>query len=103
MIHTNAALRRPVTTVMLFVALVAIGLISARLLPIEQFPDITWPGMGISIPFPGSTPGEVEQLITTPVQEALPTLGSFERIQSTSSDNQAKFFIRIPIEHAPQS
>ncbi|MGH8313643.1 MAG: efflux RND transporter permease subunit [Steroidobacterales bacterium] len=103
MIHTNAALRRPVTTVMLFVALVVIGLISARLLPIEQFPDITWPGMGVSIPFPGSTPEEVEQLITKPVEEALSTLGSIQRIESTSSDNQANFFIQFAIDADPQA
>lgn len=103
MIHTNAALRRPVTTVMLFVALVVIGLISARLLPVEQFPDISWPGMGVSIPYPGSTPEEVEQLITKPVEEALSTLGSIERIESTSSDNQADFRIQFAIDADPQA
>src|SRR5882672_6747659 len=103
MIHTNAALRRPVTTVMLFVALVVIGLISARLLPIEQFPDVSWPGMGVSIPYPGSTPEEVEQLITKPVEEALSTLGSIERIESTSSDNQADFRIQFAIDADPQA
>jgi HAE1 family hydrophobic/amphiphilic exporter-1 len=98
MIHTNAALRRPVTTVMLFTALVVIGLISARLLPIEQFPDVSWPGMGISIPYPGSTPEEVEQLITRPVEEALSTLGSIERIESTSRDNGADFRIQFSMD-----
>ena len=98
MIHTNAALRRPVTTIMLFVALVVVGLISARLLPLEQFPDVSWPGMGISIPYPGSTPEEIEQLITKPVEEALSTLGSIKRIQSTSSDNQAEFFIQFDMD-----
>ena len=85
MIHTNAALRRPVTTVMLFVALLVIGLIAARLLPLEQLPDISFPGMGITIPYPGSTPEEVEQLITRPVEEALSTLGSIEVFIITQS------------------
>ena len=58
MLHTNLALRRPITTLMLFAALSAIGLISAFLLPLEQFPDIQFPGMGINIPYQGSTPEE---------------------------------------------
>jgi HAE1 family hydrophobic/amphiphilic exporter-1 len=95
MIHTNAALHRPVTTVMLFVALVVIGLIASRLLPLEQLPDVSYPGMGISIPYPGSTPEEVEQLITRPVEEALSTLGSIEQVRSTSSENQADFQIQF--------
>ena len=71
MIHTDIALRRPVTTVMLFLALTLIGLISTRLLPLEQFPDIQFPGMMVTIPYPGSTPEEIEEMITRPVEEAL--------------------------------
>ena len=58
MLHTSTALRRPVTTVMSFVALVIVGLIALRLLPLEEFPDVTFPGMQVIIPYPGSTPEE---------------------------------------------
>ena len=40
--------------------------ISLRLLPLEEFPDVTFPGMQVIIPYPGSTPEEIEQLITRP-------------------------------------
>ena len=41
--HTQAALRRPVTTLMITIALAMIGLVGSRLLPLEQLPDITFP------------------------------------------------------------
>lgn len=93
MIHTDIALRRPVTTVMVFLALTLIGVISARLLPLEQFPDIQFPGMFVQIPYAGSTPEEIEELITRPVEEALSTLSGIEELQSTSSENRAEFRI----------
>ena len=37
--HTEVALRRPVTTIVVFVALSLVGLIASRLLPLEKFPD----------------------------------------------------------------
>lgn len=37
---TRGAISRPVTTVMVFVALALIGAVSSRLLPLEKFPDI---------------------------------------------------------------
>ena len=40
--HTEVALKRPVTTLMVFLAIAAIGLISSRLLPLEEFPAITY-------------------------------------------------------------
>ncbi len=88
MLHTEIALKRPVTTVMFFVAFGLIGLLAARLLPLEQWPDIEFPGIFIQIPYQGSTPEEIEQLITRPIEEALATLPGVEQMRSTTTDNQ---------------
>jgi HAE1 family hydrophobic/amphiphilic exporter-1 len=93
--HTEIALSRPVTTVVTFVALALVGLIAARLLPLEKFPDIEFPGIFIQVPYPGSTPEEVERLITRPVEEALATLAGVERMFSSSSEGQAQIFLQF--------
>ena len=95
MIHSEIALRRPVTTVVIFVALALVGLIAARLLPLEKFPDIEFPGIFIQVPYEGSTPEEVEKLITRPIEEALATLSGVEQMVSTSSENQAEVFLEF--------
>ena len=91
--HTEVALRRPVTTVVVFVALALVGIIAARLLPLEKFPDIEFPGIFVQIPYPGSTPEEVEKLITRPVEEALATLSGVEQMFSSSREGQAEIFM----------
>ncbi len=93
--HTEIALRRPVTTVVVFVALALVGLIAARLLPLEKFPDIEFPGIFIQIPYEGSSPEEIERLITRPVEEALATLSGVERMSSTSTENDAQIFLQF--------
>lgn len=93
--HTEIAMRRPVTTIVIFVALSLIGLLASRLLPLEKFPDIEFPGIFIQIPYDGSTPEEVERLITRPVEEALATLSGVERMFSSSSENQAQIFLQF--------
>ena len=93
--HTETALRRPVTTVVVFVALALVGLIASRLLPLEKFPDIEFPGIFIQIPYEGSTPEEVERLITRPVEEALATLSGVERMFSTSTENDSQIFLQF--------
>ena len=95
MILTRTAIDRPVTTVMVFVALALIGTMAARLLPLEKFPDIQFPGIFINIPYEGSTPEEVERLITRPVEEALATLSGVERMQSTSRQDNAQIFLQF--------
>ena len=93
--HTEVALRRPVTTVVVFVALGFIGLLASRLLPLEKFPDIEFPGIYIQIPYEGSTPEEIERLITRPVEEALATLSGVEIMSSESSDDQAQIELQF--------
>ncbi|CAN5322107.1 efflux RND transporter permease subunit [soil metagenome] len=93
--HTEIALRRPITTLMLFVALAVVGAVATRLLPLEKFPDLTFPGLFVQIPYPGSTPEEIERLITRPVEEALATLSGVERMESTTSESQAQIELQF--------
>ena len=86
---TELAIRRPVTTVMLFVCFAAIGAISAKLLPLEYFPSIEFPFVQVNVPYQGSTPEEVERLITKPIEEALATIGGIEDMRSESSQDGA--------------
>ena len=93
--HTEIALRRPVTTVVVFVAFALIGGIAARMLPLEKFPDIEFPGIFIQVPYEGSTPEEIERLITRPIEEALATLSGVESMVSTSTDSQSQVFLEF--------
>ncbi len=95
MVHTDFALRRPVTTLMTFAAVAVIGLVASRLLPLEQYPDVSFPFMGAGVPYAGSTPEETEELITRPVEDALATLPGIEEMRSTSTDSDARFEIRF--------
>ena len=89
------SLRRPVTAVMCFVSLVVIGLLAAFRLPLEQFPDINVPFIFVSVPYPGSSPQEVERQITRPVEEALSTLPGIASINSTSRADNSGIFLQF--------
>jgi len=83
------ALRKPVTTVILFLSLLMLGAISSRLLPLEKFPGIEIPELFINIPYPNSTPAEVERQITKPVEEVLATISGIQEAQSWSNESGA--------------
>ncbi len=101
MLHTRFALRRPVTTLMTFIALSLIGLIATTMLPLELFPDIRFPGISVNIPYAGSTPEEVEQLITRPAEEAIATLSGIKEIRSTSSETGAEMIVFFEWDRDP--
>ncbi len=82
---TELSIRRPVTTIMLFVSMVAIGLISSFRLSLEAEPEATIPFFFVSLPYPGSTPEEVERNIVRPVEEALATMSGIKSMNSRAN------------------
>lgn len=92
---TDLALRRPVTTIMVFVTVVLIGMIAATRLPLAFLPTLTGPQLWIEIPYPGSTPEEVERLITAPAEEALATVSGVKNIYSWSRESGAGISVQF--------
>ena len=89
------AMRRPVTTCMIFLSMVVLGLISSRLLPLEKFPGIEIPEIVVVAPYPNSTPAEVERLLTRPLEEALATLTNVRRMRSFSDGDGARVILQF--------
>ena len=84
---TELSLKRPITTLMFFFCFLVVGGVSTRLIPLEYFPEVQFPGIFIQIPYPSSTPEEVERLVTRPVEEALSTLSGIKRFRSTTTSD----------------
>ncbi|MTI87828.1 MAG: efflux RND transporter permease subunit [Balneolaceae bacterium] len=93
MLFTDFSIRRPVTTIMVFLSLIVVGLIATRLVPLEFMPKITFPGASVQLPYPNSTPKEVEENITRPVEEVLSTISGVDRINSNSGENNANVVV----------
>ena len=89
------SLKRPVTTVMLFVSLFVVGLISSFRLPLEALPDVSAPFLYVQLPYPGSTPEEVERNVLRPVEEALATMSGIRRMQSNATADGAGVFLEF--------
>lgn len=92
---SDFSLRRPITVTMIFLSMVVIGLISSRLLPLEQWPQMKFPYLGVDIGYPSATPKEVERNIVRPLEEALATIGDIKNMQSVSHTNGANIGIEF--------
>jgi HAE1 family hydrophobic/amphiphilic exporter-1 len=89
------SIKRPVTTVMVFVSLFVIGLIAAVRLPLEALPSVTFPGIFLQLPYSGSTPDEVERTVLRPVEEAVSTMSGIKRMDGNARADGATMFIQF--------
>ena len=84
---TELSVKRPVTTMMVFLSLVVVGLIATRLVPLEFLPNISFPGAFIQVPYPNASPTEVQEQVIRPMEEVLATISGVDRINSNSGEN----------------
>jgi len=80
------AIRRPVFTVMMTVALLVLGFLGMRRLGTDLFPDVTFPVVSINVVYPGAGPHEVETLVSRPIEDAVVSINGLDRVRTYSRE-----------------
>jgi multidrug efflux pump len=76
---------RPVATSLLMVALVLVGLVAARYLPISSLPGVDYPTIQVSTFYPGASPQVMATTVTAPLEVQLGEIPSLTQMTSASS------------------
>ena len=72
-------------TVYLFtVVLFIVGIVIYNILPKEQFPDIKVPQIYVQTIYAGTTPGDIENTITKPIEKQIKTIAGVKKVKSNS-------------------
>jgi len=83
------AVRRPITTIMIFVALLVLGFYSLNKLPIDFYPDIDFPAISVITTYSGASAADIETNVTRNIEDGLNSVGNLKNISSTSRDNMS--------------
>ncbi len=75
---------RPIATTLLTVAVVMLGLLGYRLLPVAALPDVDFPTIQVVTAFPGASPDVVETSITAPLEHRFGQISGLTGMSSTS-------------------
>ena len=81
------AVRKPISTILIFVGVIFFGLFSLTKLAIDQFPEMEFPAVAVFTTYPGPNAEEIETNVTRILEDQLNTVDNLEKITSTSSDN----------------
>ena len=83
----KTAINKPITTLLVFVAVVVMGLFSLTKLPIDQMPEMDVPYVSVMTTYPGSNGTEIETNVTKLLENSLNSVDHLKEITSTSKDN----------------
>ena len=83
----ESAVKKPVTTALIFVALVVLGLFSFSRLSVDLYPEIEHRAVTVMTTYSGASTMDIEQNVTKRLETSLSTVTDLKRINSTSKDN----------------
>ena len=85
----------PVTMVIVFILLFALGIYASLDLSIDLYPEINPPVLLIFTNYGETGPEEMEKLITRPLESTLSNVGNIEKLTSTSSRGSSMIVIEF--------
>jgi HAE1 family hydrophobic/amphiphilic exporter-1 len=93
MFLSDFSIRRPVATVVLIIALMALGVLALTKLRVNEIPDVQQPVLVVSIAYPGASPETVEREVINRIEKSLQSITGVYEIRSTAKDSNAQIVV----------
>ena len=98
MFLTNLSLKRPVLATVSILALVALGLFSYLQLAINDWPEVDFPFVAVTIVQPGASPEQMEANVAVKVEEAIGQIAGVKHIYAETRENVAMVWAEFTVE-----
>ena len=99
---TRVSIQNPVFATMMMAALLVLGLFSYNRLPVEQFPDVSFPVVVVQTAYPGASPENVEEEVTRKVEETVNTISGIKTLSSRSYEGLSVVIIEFDLSIEPK-
>ncbi|MFZ2312989.1 MAG: efflux RND transporter permease subunit, partial [Methylobacter sp.] len=98
---------RPVATSLLMVAMLLVGILAYRLLPVSALPQVDYPTIQVVTLYPGASPEVMTSVITAPLERQFGQMPGLTQMSSTSSGGASvvtlQFNLELDLDIAEQS
>jgi multidrug efflux pump len=99
-------IERPVATSLLMLALLLVGIVAYRLLPLSALPEVDYPTIQVVTLYPGASPAVVTSSITAPLERQFGQMPGLNQMSSTSSGGASvitlQFSLALSLDIAEQ-
>src|SRR5512137_273193 len=89
---------RPVATSLLMLALLLVGIVAYRLLPISALPQVDYPTIQVVTLYPGASPDVIVSSITAPLERQFGQMPGLNQMSSTSSGGASVITLQFSLE-----
>jgi multidrug efflux pump len=89
---------RPVATTLLMAAILIVGIIAYRFLPLSALPEVDYPTIQVQTFYPGASPDVMTSSITAPLERQLGQMPGLKQMSSTSSTGASVVTLQFSLD-----
>ncbi|WP_116816970.1 efflux RND transporter permease subunit [Pseudomonas syringae] len=89
---------RPVATVLLSLAIMLLGAVSFRLLPVAPLPNMDFPVIVVSASLAGASPEVMASTVATPLERSLGSIAGINTMTSNSSQGTTRIILQFDLD-----
>src|SRR5207245_759749 len=97
---SDVAIKRPVFTSMMSVCLLVLGVMGLKRLGTDLFPDVSFPVVTVTTVYRGAGPGEIENQVVKPIEDAVAGISGIDKIHSFSRENAGVVFAQFKLSES---
>ncbi len=85
----ETAVRKPVSTILIFIGAIILGLFSLNRLSVDLYPEMDLPALSVLTTYAGASAADIEQNVTKVLEDQLNTVANLKTMTSSSQDNMS--------------
>ena len=96
------SIRNPIPSVLLFILLTVVGLMSFGAMKIQNFPDIDLPTVTVVAALPGASPAQLETEVARKIENSVASVQGVKHIYTKLQDGTATITVEFRLEKPVQ-
>lgn len=94
---SKIAVKRPVTMIMVLIAILALGTVSMFSMPQALMPNMNYPVALVTVSYSGASPQEIDDVITDPLESALASVENVKQLSSYSMEGSSSVIMQFNV------
>jgi len=91
-------IRRPIMTSLVMMAILIFGIVSYRLLPVNDLPNVDFPTIQVNASLPGANPDTMASAVAIPLENQLSTISGVDSMTSNSGTGSTSITLQFALE-----
>lgn len=91
-------IERPIMTTLVMLVILVLGASAYRNLPVSNLPDVNYPTITVSVPFPGANPQIMANTVATPLEKQFMTIPGIKSVTSSNTLGSTSIILQFEID-----